>query len=290
MTVTATPWARQAVEPAQVDRGERHQLVAVDHDAVPVHRQHAVAVAVEGEPDVVALNAGGELLHVSRTAAVVDVAAVGLDGHGVDLRAEAPEDLRGDAVGGPVRAVEQHAAAGQVELGEARLELAQVVAGRAVQLAHAPDAPGRGLVDQALDLGLLVVAELGALRSEELDAVVGIRVVGRGHHRREVEAEATREQRGSGRGKHATEEGVPAARGDARGERRLEHLARFARVPDDQDLRGLGTRDAGRRTPQGGGQLGREELAGDAANAVRSEELAGAAPHREAPAAFHRPR
>ena len=39
-----------------------------------------------------------------------------------------------------------------------------------------------------------------------------------------------------------------------------------------------------------GGQLGREELAGDAANAVRAEELAGAAPPREAPAACHRPR
>ena len=46
--------AGQAVGLAQVQRGERDQLVAVDDGAGAVDRQHAVAVAVEREADVVA--------------------------------------------------------------------------------------------------------------------------------------------------------------------------------------------------------------------------------------------
>jgi hypothetical protein len=44
----------QAATLAQVERGERDELVAVDHDAVAVDREDAVAVAVEREADVVA--------------------------------------------------------------------------------------------------------------------------------------------------------------------------------------------------------------------------------------------
>ena len=46
--------AGQAAGVAQVERRQRHQLVAVHDRAGAVDRQHAVAVAVEGEADVVA--------------------------------------------------------------------------------------------------------------------------------------------------------------------------------------------------------------------------------------------
>src|SRR5205085_1570177 len=82
-------------------------------------------------------HARGELLHVRRADAVVDVAAVRLDRDRLNLGAEATEDLGRDAVRRSVRAVEQDACSGQVELCEARLELAQVVARRTVELAHA---------------------------------------------------------------------------------------------------------------------------------------------------------
>ena len=148
--------------------------------------------------------------------------------------------------------------------------------------------PGCGLADHALDLGLLRVVELGAVGSEELDAVVGVGVVRGRDDRGEVEAEAADQHRGAGRGKHPAEQSVPAGGGDAGGQRGLEHLARLARVADDQDLRDFGSGDARRGAAEGRGELGREELAGDAAHAVGSEELAGAAPHCEAPAAVHR--
>ena len=96
ITVTATPLPGQAVVLAQVQRRERDQLVAVDDGAVAVDREHAVAVAVEGEAGVVAPLAHrvGEALDVGGAAAVVDVAAVRVGREQVDLGAEAAEDLR----------------------------------------------------------------------------------------------------------------------------------------------------------------------------------------------------
>ena len=133
--------AGQAVVLAQVQRGERDQLVAVHDRAVAVDGEHAVAVAVEGEAEVVAARAWPrELLDVGRAAVAVDVAPVGLDGDRVDVGAEAPEDLGRDPVGGAVGAVEQDPHAVEAQVREARLELAQVVGRRAVQLAHAAHA------------------------------------------------------------------------------------------------------------------------------------------------------
>ena len=159
--------AGQAVVGAQVQRGERDQLVAVDDRAVAVDREHAVAVAVEGEAGVVAPLAHRlrEALDVGGAAAVVDVAPVRVGREQVDLGAEAAEDLRRGAVGRAVGAVEQHAPAAQVELGEALVQPAQVVLERAVQPPHGADAGRvrRRVVERRLDLDLGVVVELEAV-------------------------------------------------------------------------------------------------------------------------------
>ena len=68
---------------------------------------------------------------------VVDVAAVGLVGEHADVGAEAAEDLRRGAERRAVGAVEQDPLAGQVEVGEALVQRAQVVLERAVERAHA---------------------------------------------------------------------------------------------------------------------------------------------------------
>src|SRR5207249_12095235 len=134
----------------------------------------AVAGPVEREAYVVvaALHVLAQPVDVRRADAVVDVPPVGLGRDRSDGRAEAAEYLGRHAVRGPVRAVEQHVRAGEVELLEARLELAEVVTRGSVQLA---DAAGRGRrlgsLEDALDLGLLLVRELRALGAEELDAV-----------------------------------------------------------------------------------------------------------------------
>ena len=288
MTVTATPSPAQPAAGAEVQRRQRHQLVAVDHRALAVHRQHPVAVAVEGEADVVSpgAHALGERVHVSRAAAVVDVAAVGLDGDRLHVGAEAAEDLGRHAVGGAVGAVEQHADAVEVELAEAQLELAQVVAAGAVQLAHAADGSLWAAIaggHELLDPGLLVVVELGAAGAEELDAVVLVGVVRGRHDGGQVEAVAAQQQRGAGRGQHAAEQRVASGGRHPGRQRGLEHLARLARVAHDQDLRRL-CRRGGRGGPsERQRQLGGQLLARDTANAVGAEELGGLG-HRRASA------
>src|SRR4051812_30589242 len=108
-----------------------------------------------------------------RAHAVVDVAPVGLDGDGIHARPEPAEDLGRHAVGRPVGAVEQDAAAGEVGVRKARLELAYVVAPASVQLAAAPLSARGGRtvprLDELLDTGLGLVVQLGAVGAEELD-------------------------------------------------------------------------------------------------------------------------
>ena len=60
--------------------GQRHQLVAVDHTAVSVYRQHAVAVAVEGKAHVVLplRHPIDQPVQVGGAAIEVDVDPVGL--------------------------------------------------------------------------------------------------------------------------------------------------------------------------------------------------------------------
>ena len=173
-------------------------------------------------------------------AAVVDVAPVGLGGEHVDVGAEAAEDLRRGPVGRAVGAVEQDAAAGQVEVGEALVQRAQVVLERAVQRRTRADrapAPARLGSSSASISASVVVGELVAVAAEELDAVVGVRVVRGREHDAEVEAVAADQQRRAGRRQHAAEQRLAAGGGDAGGDRRLEHLARLARVADDEHAR-----------------------------------------------------
>ena len=80
ITVTATPLPASSPRRFRSQRDRGDDLVAVDHAAVAADRQHAVAVAVEREADVVAARADAldDQLGVRRAAAGVDVDAVGL--------------------------------------------------------------------------------------------------------------------------------------------------------------------------------------------------------------------
>jgi hypothetical protein len=96
--------------------------------------------------------------------------------------------------------------------------------------------------------------------------------VRRGDHGAEIEPVAAHEERHPGRRQDAPEQRVPTCRGDPGGQRRLEHLARFARVADDQHLWRLGTRDGRSRTAEAERELGRQELARNAADPVGPEQ------------------
>ena len=208
-------------------------------------------------------------------AVTVDVPSVGFVGDHVNAGTEPAEDLGRGPERRAVRAIEQHRRGTEVEPGIAGMQLPEVVLERAVEATNPPYALGRGrrLVEPSLDLVLGVVVELEAVAGEQLDAVVFVRVVGCGDHRREVKAVPGEEQRrGRGR-KHAGQQRIAAARGHARGDRRLEHLARLARVANDQDL-GAVRRDPLHRRPR---QLERElraqKVTGAATDAIGTEEL-----------------
>ena len=83
------------------------------------------------------------------------------------------------------------------------------------------------------------------------------------------------QQRRAGRGQDAAEQDVAARGGDAGGQGGLEHLAGLARVADDEHARsgGLGLQRGG--AAEGERKLRGQQLARDAADAVRPEELAG---------------
>ncbi len=85
---------------------------------------------------------------------------------------------------------------------------------------------------------------------------------------------AANEQGGAGGGQDAAEQRVAAGGGDPRGERGLEHLARLARVADDQNLRGGAGRDARDGSAERQREVGGQEAARDAAYAVGAEERA----------------
>jgi hypothetical protein len=216
---------------------------------------------------------------VRRAARVVDVPAIRLVGDRRDTGAEPPEDLRTDLVRGAVRAIEDDVEAREVEIVETLMKGAQVVLRRAVQVAHATDRARRGVRpacrDREFDLDLCVVGELVAVAAEELDPVVAPAVVRGRQHDAEVEAVAVDQQRRRRRGQDPRQQRIAAGRADAGGDRGLEHLARLACVAHDQDLRTVGFELGCGRTRERERELGADELARDAADAVGPEQPAG---------------
>ena len=124
-------------------------------------------------------------------------------------------------------------------------------------------AAGCGRVEQRLDL-FFGVGELAPVAVEELDAVVLRRVV----RRRDDDAEVEPEQRDRRRRHDACQHGA-AGRCDTARERLLELLARGARVAADEDAAAPGPER--RRLAQLLDELGRHELAHDAADSIGAE-------------------
>ena len=224
-----------------VDGEDVEQLVAVVEAAGGVDDLHPVAVAVEGDAVVGAARAHrvDQRLRRGRAEAGVDVEAVGTAADRRHLGAELVEDLRRDVIGGAVRAVDddREAAQRQVVAVGALAELDVATAGvvepaRPAELGRAD--PALLARDRALDLALPDVGKLLAAGREELDAVVVERVVRGADDDAEVEPERPRQVGHARRRQRPGEDDVDAGRGEACLERRLDHVARDARVLADQ--------------------------------------------------------
>ena len=127
---------------------------------------------------------------------------------------------------------------------------------------------------QRLDLALGLVGELVAVGVEQLDAVVGEGVVGGRDHHAEVGPERAC-QHGDGRRRHRPQqEHVHADGGEARHQRRLDHVAGEPRVLADDHAMPVGA--AGEHLARGHADLERDlgghgAAVGEPANAIGAE-------------------
>ncbi len=221
-----------------------------------------------------------------RATAVVDVEAVGVgadrDDIGAGPRERLGRDPRRRTVGAvdddlqPVQAVGQDADEMRDVVVEALVvdgDPAHAGAGRPrPRLTGAVGAVG--LLDPVLQL----VGELVAATGEELDAVVGHRVVAGGEHHAEVRAERAGQIRDRRGRKHAHPQHVHAGAGQTRDDRGLQELTGRAWIASDHRHRPVTfecarfrehMRRSDRQTER---QLRRQIRIGDAAHTVRAEE------------------
>ena len=122
----------------------------------------------------------------------------------------------------------------------------------------------------------VVVAELVAVRAEQLDAIVGERIVRGGDHHAEVGAHRPRQHRDRRRRHRPEQHDVHADRGEAGDHRRFHHVAGKARVLADHDSMAMiaAKEVRARRLADAQSRLGRHRLAvGEAADPVGTEEF-----------------
>ena len=268
----------------QVTGGDGERVVAVADLALVVDGHETVAVAVEREADLRAHRAELPLerLRVQRARRGIDVGAGGPAADAHDVRAEAAEHPGRHAKRRAVCAVDRDRHAAEVD-GEAAAQIVDVVTLGAIVRHVAADAgPARprrvvGALEPGLDLVLPGVGKLRALGREELDPVVGERIVGGGEHDAAVGVEATGDQRDSGRRQHAGGEALSARAQHARRHRRFEQRPGASRVTADDELDAVAAPLRAQRghelTADAIGEIGREGLfVGDAADAIGAEQ------------------
>jgi len=285
-------WSPSTTRPHR-QREDGHDLVAVDDPSRGVDREAPVGVAVVGDPQIGAHldDRCGELLQVGRAVAVVDVEAVRVGADDGDRRARLPERVRGDPRGGPVGRVDDHRDAVEA-VRQDRQQVGDVAVVARLETADPAD-PGTGgpappfshpLLDRVLD----VVRQLVPAAGEELDPVVGHRVVRGREHDRQVGA-GVRGEEGDGRGREdAGVEHVDPGRGEPGDDGRGEELARGPSVGPDHGDRPVPaegpdlTQDVRRSDREVEGELCRDVLVREAANAVRAEESSHVVPFERA--------
>ena len=242
-----------------VDGQRTHDLVAVDEVALVVDGQAAVRIAVVRHTEIAAgLDDGGlQGLGVGRTRVQVDVAPIRGRVDDGDVSSELAEDRRAQLGGRAVRAVDRDLHAAQVRADRANkvgnvgvlgprmigVDLADAVTGGAIPLG----------VQEGLDLILDAIRELVAAVREELNAVIGHRVMRRGNHDAEVHGVlGSGQMRDRRRGDDADTGHVHAGAGQARREGVIKELARNTRVASDDRARLRTVRASGSAELAGG--------------------------------------
>src|SRR6266513_1920201 len=217
------------------------QLVAVIRTPGSVDDQDAVAVAVQCNSQVGSLifHLGDQGLGRGGAKSLIDIETVGPDADRDDVGAQLMEHVGRDVVGRAMRAVDDDLHAFQVELGrEGRLAELDVAPAGIVDAPRASQAGGLVAAHWPLhlrfDRRLGAVGQLEAVAGEELDAVVGVRIVRRADDYAGREPQRAREVGDPWRRQRAAKQHIDSRGGEACLERGLDHVARDARVLADQ--------------------------------------------------------
>ena len=161
------------------------------HDLVPIHRasflvdhDQAVGIAIERNADIGAFFDHPCLDRIERGRAdiAVDIGAVRLDAHGDDIRAQFPDRRWCDLVGGSVGAIDHDLQPVETDVaGHRLLNRVDIATARVVDPAGPADAVGldeqRLLLEQQFDRCFGLVGKLEAVGTEQLDAIVLVRIV-----------------------------------------------------------------------------------------------------------------
>ncbi len=240
---------------------DRHDHVAVGGHPVLVDGDEAIGVPIEGQPDP-APGAGGQELGMGGAAPVVDVHPVGLGGQHLDVGLEPGEQLGGGLEGGPVGAVERQVESPQAVDRHSGQVSEVLVEGVGVDHAHADGSAHRRatppVAQPPLDRPLLSVGQLGAVLAQQLDPVVGGRVVGGGDDRSHPRRRAMSEDADPPGGKDADIDGVDPHRLEPGREGGGDHGAGAAGIATDEDrpVVVLGSGGAADGEGELGGELG----------------------------------
>ena len=267
---------------------QRHHIVAVEDFAALVDQHHAIAVAVERDTDVAVLAQNGfaNRVEMHRAAVQIDVGAVGIDADRHDLGAQLLERVGTDLVGGAVGAIDRDLQPVEYDRArQARLQEYEVAPERVVDSRRLADIVGAramlrdlALVEhQRFDSPLSLVVEFESFARKKLDAVVLEGIVRRRNDHARVGAHAARQERDGRRRQRTHQPHVHAHRADPGLDRRLEHVARQARVLADENSAmppGRIAEHVRERAPELERRLRRDRLfVGDAANAVGAEQF-----------------
>ena len=256
------------------------QLVAINDISLTVHHHDPVTITVEGDSEICALcnHALRQRLGRCRANSFVDVEPVWRNAHLDDVRTEFAEYGGRDVIGRAMRAIQNDPPLRQPEPmahgGLAELDVATC------GVLNAPSLPEhRGVyclqrpLELRLDGNLNRIVKLVALRREELDAIVVVRVVGGGDNDSCVAAKRPGQIGYSRCGHGAGKLHIDARRREPRFEGGLEHVPGYARVlADENSADTLAREDPPGRPAQTKHELRRYRLATNAAaNAVRTE-------------------
>ena len=212
-----------------------HDLVAIDQRAGFIDDDHAIRVAIERNTDIGAhfVHLLGEGGRVGRPAFLVDVETVRLVVDGNDLGAQFPQCERSHLVSCPVRAIDDDAQTGQGHRAGHR-----ALGEFDVAVMDAIDAfcPAKRIligqrhvnltVQHALDGCFDLIRELVAIRTEQLDPVVVVRIVRRRDHDAKIGAQRARKHGNRWRRYGAKQKHVHARGTEAGDQRVFDHIAR----------------------------------------------------------------